>query len=225
VSEIPPSSAPHTGSPAPDSGGPTAKRTWVTVVIVALSVVVLGLIIAIIWMVASNAAAPAPTTSPTPTATTASPTPTPVTTPTSTSAVARCTVDHLTLSLGTPNGAAGSEIIPIIFTNTGSTSCELHGFPGVSFVGDGNGTQLGAAADEDSTVAIQQNTVKPGTAVQAQVKVVQAANFSNCTVVAADGFRVYPPHSFEAVFVKATGLSACSNADVHLLAVQPVLPQ
>ncbi len=46
-----------------------------------------------------------------------------------------------------PPGAAsaGSMHYELTLTNTGSTSCTGR-FPGVSFVGDGNGTQLGSAA-------------------------------------------------------------------------------
>jgi hypothetical protein len=229
MSDLPP------GTPTdlpPDGDGvggtpPSPKRRGLTAAIIVLGVVVLALIIALVWLLVANAKPATPT--PTPTATpTASPTttrPTPTSTTTPTSVISRCTVDQLSVTLGAGNGAAGSEIVPILFTNTGSTPCELHGYPGVSFVGDGNGTQLGAAADEDGTVAIVANTLKPGGVVQARLKIASAQNFDNCTVVPADGLRVYPPHSFDSVFVKATGMSACSNAAVHLLTVQPVVPQ
>ncbi len=208
----------------PGNGNPKPRRTGLIITIVALAVVLLGLIVVLVVVSMNNAA---PATSPTGTPVTSAPS-TPSSSPTSTAttspAVARCTVSQLSVTLGQPNGAAGSELVPILFTNTGSTPCELHGFPGVSFVGDGNGTQLGAAAAEDSSVAIVQNTLKPGGVVHAPLKIVNAQLESNCTVVPADGLRVYPPHSFEAVFVKTTGLSACSNKDVSLLTVQPVLP-
>lgn len=230
MSEFPPTGTPA-GPNASDPGGRggsgpdgNGTRRGLKATIIILAIVVLALIIAVIWLVvASNAENPKPTPTPTPTATSASPTPTP--TKTTTPAVARCTVDQLTVTLGQGSGAAGSQMMPILFTNKGSTPCELHGFPGVSFVGDNNGTQLGAPADEDTATAIQPNTLQPGGVVQAGLKIEQAANFDNCTVVPADGFRVYPPHSFDAVFVAAQGLSACSNADVHLLTVKPVLPQ
>jgi len=229
VSEFPPAGTPDDPSASdPGQPGGPGRRRGLTITIIVLAVVVLALIIAVVWLVvASNAANPTPT--PTPTATSASPTPTHTTTSTPTHttapAVTRCTVDQLSVTLGQGNGAAGSQLVPILFTNTGSTPCELHGFPGVSFVGNNNGTQLGAAADQDSATAIKQNTLQPGGVVQAGLKIEQAANFDNCTVVPANGLRVYPPHSYDAVFVPATGLSACSNADVHLLTVKPVLPQ
>lgn len=136
--------------------------------------------------------------------------------------MATCAVGDLHVTLGTASGAAGSVIVPVVFTNTGSQPCELHGYPGVSFVGDANGTQLGAAADEDQSIPVTEHTLKPGGAVHSQLKIVRAENVQGCSAKAADGLRVYPPHSYDAVFVKASGYTACTNNDVHLLTVQPV---
>lgn len=209
----------------PDAPAKPAKRTGLIVTIVVLAVVLAALIVILVVMsVNNNAAPPSPTESPV-TSAPSTPSETPTPSSTTTAAIARCTVAQLTVTLGRGNGAAGSQLVPILFTNTGSAACELHGFPGVSFVGHGNGTQLGAAAAEDGSVPIVQNTLQPGGVVQAPLKIAQAANFSNCTVVAADGLRVYPPHSTAAVFVKTTGMSACSNTSVSLLSVQPVQPQ
>lgn len=221
MSDAPTESAGSGSGPQP-GGGSRGK----TIAIVVLAIVLALVIAAIIWLlVARNGTqptaattSPTPAVTPTPTATAATPRPTPTTTP----AVARCTTDQLSVTLGSSNGAAGSTIVPIVFTNTGNTPCELHGFPGVSFVGDGNGTQLGAAADQDTSVAITQNTLAPGSSVQAPLKVSQAQNYQGCTVVTADGFRVYPPHSTTAVFVKSSAFQACSNPSIHLLTVQPV---
>jgi hypothetical protein len=118
--------------------------------------------------------------------------------------------------------------VPIQFTNTSSTVCELHGFPGVSFVGKGNGTQLGAAADWDESKPIVQNSLQPGTLVVANLRIVQAGNYdsSECKPLAADGLRVYPPHSTRSVFVKDPNLTVCQNASIHLLTVvSPVAPR
>jgi Protein of unknown function (DUF4232) len=202
--------------PAPDNRGRNA-------VIVLACVLAAILIAIIIWLVATRAPAPAPTATPV-NSTSPSASPRPTGTSTAVPVVTRCTLAELNVTLGQPSGAAGSTIYPIVFTNTGTTTCELHGYPGVSLVGDGNGTQLGPAADQDTSVAIQPNTLAPGQAVQAMLKLAQAANFAGCTVVPADGLRVYPPHSTGAAFVKATGMSACTNADIHLMTVQPVLP-
>lgn len=205
-------------------GAPGSGSRGRTIAIVVLSIVVALLIAAVIWMLVARGGTPtsAPTSS-SPSATATNPPPSQTPTSTATAEVTTCATGDLRVTLGTANGAAGSSTMPIIFTNTGSGACELHGFPGVSFVGDGNGTQLGAAADEDGSIPIaQQHRMEPGQAVQAQLKIEQAQNFAGCTAKTADGLRIYPPHSTIAVFVKASGLTACTNSDIHLLTVGPV---
>jgi cytoskeletal protein RodZ len=219
---------PPDGSAQPVSPGEQPpSRNWRAAAIVLICVLAALVIVALIWFLAIRPAGGTPTASPTPSnSQSASPSKSPSASPsgttTPTSAIQRCTVDELSVTLGQGNGAAGSEIVPIIFTNKGSKACELHGFPGVSFVGNNNGTQLGAAADEDSSTPISQNTLQPGTSIQAPLKITEAGNFEGCTVTPADGLRVYPPHSFDAVFVPATGLNACTEPTIHLLSVKPV---
>ncbi|NNC12667.1 DUF4232 domain-containing protein [Planctomonas sp. JC2975] len=221
------------GSGGPDgSEDPDTARKGIrgrTIAIIVLAVVVVALLVLIAVMAFANGSKGSPTSSPTVTPT-ASPTQTSTATPTSTAtsgATPTCSVDDLSVTLGTPSGAAGSEYLPIDFTNTSSKACELHGFPGVSFVGNGNGTQLGAPADWDTSQTIVQNTLQPGTVVVSNLKIAQAGNYdpSECQPLAADGLRIYPPHSTKAVFVKASNLTACQNANVHLLTViSPVAP-
>ncbi|MDF2443848.1 MAG: hypothetical protein JWR01_2051, partial [Subtercola sp.] len=69
-------------------------------------------------------------------------------------------------------------------------------------------------------------TLQPGQTVSAAL---QQTNIDggggplagNCTVVAGDGYRVYPPHSFTAFFVASAGILACSNT-VDWMSVGPV---
>ncbi len=61
-----------------------------------------------------------------------------------------CRTSQLTASLGTGTGAAAGHVYPfLVLTNKAATACTVTGYPGVSFVGDGNGTQLGAAATRE----------------------------------------------------------------------------
>ncbi|PPF80566.1 DUF4232 domain-containing protein, partial [Subtercola sp. Z020] len=124
--------------------------------------------------------------------------------------------------------AAGSVFFAVTFTNTGSASCKLRGAPGVSVVGDGNGTQLGNAAARSGGAydAAQTVALAPGQTVSAPLQQVNIGSdggplAGSCTVVAGDGYRVYPPHSFTAFFVPSAGISACSNA-VDWMTVGPV---
>jgi len=141
--------------------------------------------------------------------------------------VGRCTSAHLKLALSAGAGAgAGSRFPYIVFTNTGSTSCTLYGRPGVSFVGKGDGTQLGAAAGFDTSVAATPVTLTPGGSAHAPLKIAVAENFdaSSCQPSAADGLRVYAPGETHAQFIAATGYTACVNAAVPLMTVQAVQP-
>ncbi len=139
----------------------------------------------------------------------------------------RCTSSHLDLSLTAGAGAgAGSRFPYIVFTNTGSSSCTLYGRPGVSFVGNGNGTQLGAAADFDTSVPAATVTLAPGGSAHAPLKISVAQNYdaTECQPSASDGLRVYAPGETHAQFIATTDYTACLNASVHLLTVQAVQP-
>jgi hypothetical protein len=44
-----------------------------------------------------------------------------------------------------------------------------------------------------------------------------------CKVTKADGYRIYPPHSYQAIFVKQTGLHSCTT-QVHWQSIGEVNP-
>ncbi len=102
----------------------------------------------------------------------------------------------------------------------------MQGWPGVSFVGDGNGTQLGAAGDFDRSSPHGTVTLEPGGAAHAPLRIANALNYeaTACDPVQADGLRVYPPGETNALFVAATGLTACRTDAEHLITVQALLP-
>jgi hypothetical protein len=181
---------------------------------------------------ASSDTSPAAAASPTPTVTTtvtATPRPTP-TGASSGGAVAAsdlCTVAELKGAIGERNGApAGSgggmnqQHVAIILTNVGKTSCKLQGWPGVSLVGDGNGTQLGAAATLDRTAPHPTLTIAPGAKVQAPIDYTDAAAYpaAECTQKQADGLRVYPPGSKASLFI-AEKWDACTLTQHDLMKV------
>ena len=66
--------------------------------------------------------------------------------PTSAGGVPNCGTAELRGSLGAAEGAAGSTIVPLVLTNVGTRTCELRGFPGVSYVAGDDGHQVGPAA-------------------------------------------------------------------------------
>lgn len=139
-------------------------------------------------------------------------------------ASSRCTVGELTAEIADGGGgAAGSYGVAIILTNGGQRSCTLQGWPGVSFVGDGNGTQIGASAALDRSSPHEAHTLAPGAEVQTIVQIAQTGNYdaAECRPQATDGFRIYPPGSLESIFVPASGSSfeACANARVQQMTV------
>lgn len=143
--------------------------------------------------------------------------------------VRRCLTPNLTgrLEPVEGGGSAGHYALAIVLTNQADAPCVLQGWPGVSFVGDGDGSQIGAAATLDRTSPHGTVTLEPGSAAQAVVQVANADNYgTECGQTQADGFRVYPPGEKRSLFVQGDQitLTACSDADQELLDVQAFRP-
>lgn len=135
---------------------------------------------------------------------------------------ARCATSQLSGSVADGGGSsAGATRVAIILRNTGAQSCTLQGWPGVSFVGGGNGTQIGNAATLDRSTPHQTLTLRPSGEVQAVVTVRDAGNWDSatCHPRVTDGFRVIPPGSRQALFVPASGalFESCAAPAVHQL--------
>ncbi len=139
----------------------------------------------------------------------------------------RCTAAGLAVGVRSSAGgaAAGSNYVLLTYRNTSSASCVLTGFPGVSFVGHGNGTQLGDPAVRNRTNRANPVRVAPGATTTSLLQIANAGNYDakECAPTTADGFRVYPPGSRAAVYV-AFGVAACqrSTASNPQLTVSPV---
>jgi hypothetical protein len=120
-------------------------------------------------------------------------------------------------------GGAGSVYLDLALRNTGSASCTLQGWPGVSFVGDG----IGAPAKLDRSGANPTVTLAPGQTASAPLRIVQAANLEpgNCTTRQPDGFRVYPPGSKQSLFIASTAYTACRQQSAELLSVRAFVPE
>jgi len=169
----------------------------------------------------------APTrTSPSASTSMAPPTSTSTAPPTSTATPSTATVK--TCSAGTTSvavkpepggGAAGSYYFDVVVTNTGSATCTVRGFPGVSMVQGDAGSQLGAPAARDGTVgsAIK---VAPGKTAKAVLRLTQAGNYGpECRTQQARGFRIYLPDETDAQFAKIS-VTGCANATIKLLRIR-----
>lgn len=153
--------------------------------------------------------------------TTVAPSTTPTSSPTTSTAagVPPCASGQLSVSVGQSQGAAGSLIVPLVFTNTGSTTCTLQGYPGVSIVG-ANGAQLGAAAARTG----QATPLVSLPAGQTTMAIFRQANpgILNCTPVSATGFRVYPPNQTAALFAADSSLTTCPGNPQESPQISPV---
>lgn len=140
---------------------------------------------------------------------------------------AGCASADLAVSLAAGGGGGAGNLLPyLVLTNKGSTACTMRGYPGVSFVGDNNGTQLGAAGLQVDQSSVQTVTLAPNGSAHSQLRIVQAANFPSdkCQPVTADGLRVYPPNQTAALFVATKDYTACSNTALAIISVGPMEP-
>jgi hypothetical protein len=180
----------------------------------------------------SSAGTPAPSTSP-PAATTAPATATPA--PAASAAasavvVAACATSALRVTVLTVPGSAtaGTEHFPVDFTNVSGSSCNLFGYPGVSFVTGPGGSQVGAAAARQPVNPPTAVVLAPGATAYATLSVVDPGVYSPsaCHQVTAHWVRVYPPNQTASVTVGFTA-AVCQSLPArlgHQLAVAVVQP-
>jgi len=137
----------------------------------------------------------------------------------------RCTTGELSVSLGDGGAAAGSVYRPLVFTNTGSRTCELRGFPGVSYVAGDDGHQVGPAAAMSGERG-GQVPIPPGGTAQAQLQLANVQNFdpADCQPVPVRGLRVYPPGDTASLFVQMDGTGCSTTPPGNQLAVQTITP-
>lgn len=165
----------------------------------------------------STAAAPTPTSTSVPTSATVR--------PTSPSGVPNCATSELKGSLGQEEGAAGSVYAPLLLTNIGTRTCELRGFPGVSYVAGADGHQVGPAAAMDGPRG-GEVVLKPGAAAAAQLQLANVANFdaAACQPTPVRGLRVYPPGDTASLYIARAGTGCAITPPGNQLSVQTLKP-
>lgn len=208
-------------------GSPTAGRTHLAIVLTAAllagSLCACGSTSGDGASPSASASSPATSQSPSSTASASSASSPSASASASDSAAASdaCTTKELTAKLTQgAGGGAGSSYPYLVLTNSGSRTCTLRGYPGVSLRhGD---TQIGAAAERDRTVSASTITLQPGQSAHSALRIVNAGNFdtSDCTPTAADTMLVYPPDQKESISIDATGITGCANSDTQILYVQ-----
>jgi hypothetical protein len=139
-----------------------------------------------------------------------------------------CPPAALRITIGSPGGAAAGQAAghsheTLDFINVSGRSCDLYGYPGVSFA-DQAGATIGHPAARSGNPAVHV-VVAPGGTAHAWLNVVDATNYpaSKCHVVSAHRLRVFPPGQTAASYVTlSAGAPACSSAAETVIVVYPV---
>jgi hypothetical protein len=136
-----------------------------------------------------------------------------------------CPTANLQVKLGVAQGTAGSIYQVIDFTNTGSTTCTLYGYPGVSLSGGNPPAQIGQAAARNPQSPPTVVTLAPGAVANALLQVTEAGNFpaATCGPVPAGELVIYPPNQTVPVSLPyhSTGCSSKQITILHVSVVQP----
>jgi hypothetical protein len=98
--------------------------------------------------------------------------------------------------------AAGTEFLPLDFTNVSAHSCQLSGFPSV-MLASRSGTQLGGTGQADRSLSAQYLILGTGQTAHAWLRLADVMNLpaSQCQPVTAAGLHVALPGESTAVFV------------------------
>ena len=135
---------------------------------------------------------------------------------------AACASSNLRISLGNGGAAAGTDFTIIDFTNSGSKSCTLYGFPGVSLT-NSSGAQIGAGATRNPATPASTVTLAPGGKANAQLGVGNAENYptNDCKPASSAHLKVFPPNQTQPIEV-AFSTTGCTVATAHQLSVSAV---
>lgn len=116
--------------------------------------------------------------------------------PTAAATTKPCSASKLVVWAGEEpgGGAAGSVYYRIGFTNLGSTTCTLFGFPTVSAVGL-NGKKIGGPAVHAASKKVKAVKLAQGQTATAQLQIVDALNYSpgECGRTWAAGLKIGVP--------------------------------
>jgi hypothetical protein len=137
--------------------------------------------------------------------------------------VPSCTHTDLTASYRHSDNGAGHRYGWIVLRNTSGHACRTGGYGGVSYVGDGNGTQIGAPAVRIDAAHIASYVVRPGHRLRSSLDEVNASNYPKrrCRPAHVDGFRIYVPNATSSQYVVHPHLG-CRNPNITLMFQKPL---
>ena len=137
-------------------------------------------------------------------------------------ATSACGNADLAASYRHSDDGAGHHYGWIVLRNTSGHTCRTGGFGGVSYVGDGDGSQIGHAAIRRDPGDVRSFVLRPGARLRSPLDEVTALNYPRhrCRPTHVDGFRVYVPNATRSQYVVHPTVG-CRNSRVHLLFQQP----
>jgi Protein of unknown function (DUF4232) len=135
---------------------------------------------------------------------------------------------HVTVAKLQGGGAAGTDYVPLDFTNVSGHSCQMYGFPGVSWVSGNPGSQIGDAASRTTSFGSQTVTLAAGAQAHAWLGIADAGNFpaSSCHQVTAHWLKIFPPDQYAALYTSLTS-QVCSaklggaSTPLQILPIRP----
>jgi hypothetical protein len=142
-----------------------------------------------------------------------------------TTAPGACRTTNMTIWRAAPgSGTTGGTYYDLEFSNTGSASCSLTGYPRVIAV-DSHGQQIGRSAGHDDRFAPSTVVVGRGRTAHAVIRVTDVGVFSaaTCDPTPAAGLKVFPPGRPLGVVVPLR-FTACAATGPSFLSVRVIRP-
>lgn len=129
-----------------------------------------------------------------------------------------CTNADLAVGYHVTGAATSHRYGNMRIKNTSGHDCRTGGFGGISYVGGGDGSQIGASADRTRPRHWRSYVLEPGQRLISRVVEVSASPYpkKKCRPAHVDGFRVYVPNATKAQYV-AHPTTGCRNHAIHLL--------
>lgn len=136
-----------------------------------------------------------------------------------------CLASGLKGTLGTSQGAAGTLYADVVLTNTSAAACTLYGYPGVSFVTEPGGSQVGAAANRNPISPATLVKLAPGDQANFLVALTDVGVYaaSQCQPTTVSWLRVYPPGDYGSLYVHYPA-QTCALTTKVVLRVSTVRP-
>src|SRR3954453_11878617 len=131
--------------------------------------------------------------------------------------VPECTKANLSAHYRGGDAAMSHVYGRIVLRNSSAETCYVQGYGGLSYVGGGTGTQIGAPADR-TPGPTPRTVLAPGDKVSSAIVETSYGPYSKklCQPTPVDGFRVYAPDETHSLFIEHP-TTGCANPKVHLL--------